>query len=48
MFVSDEVEDFTLSERGHLVAVLSMAVEETVDFYVAVKQNERVVLVGAV
>ena len=46
VLVSDEVKHFTLRERGHLVAVLTVAIEESVDTHLAVKQDEKVILVG--
>lgn len=46
VLVPNEVQHFALSERGHLVAVLSVAVEEAVYLDVAVQQDEEVVLVS--
>ena len=37
VLISDEVEHFALSERRDLVAVLTMAIEEPIDFDVTIE-----------
>ena len=45
MLVTDEIKHFTLRERGHLMTILTMTIEETVYFDFSIEQDEEIVLI---